>query len=412
LLHGGLSTAELYRVSDRGRQLSKRDIIVFLFKWKYSLIGYFLFVVATVTTFVYLLPQKYEATASVLIESNRAPVMRSDMAPGVEELSVLNSEASIILSKTVLSSAVDEVGIAESGEPPTTIEQLIDALGAWLEDVGLSEPMTPREELIRKLEKDLGVAPLPNSNVIAITFSGKDPKRTAQIVNAVTNNYIQHHLKIFSSAGTSQVYRLQVERLGRELDRRRKELADYKRTTSVSALDDTMHSLVQLQGSLTSDLEKARLDLAELRTRFGPGHTKVSVAAAKVESIKRTLTETQGKLQKLELQQEKVQQLELGSASSEKSYQEYQKRYEEERLNDLANPDVVNVRVIEYATMPTRADHSRLFYIALAVAGGFILSLAIAFVREYFDHRVSDPDTVAQLLGAPTLGSVERVGRF
>lgn len=392
--------------------MSKRDIIIFLFKWKYSLIGYFLLVVAAVTLFVYLFPQKYEATASVLIESNRAPVMRSDIAPGVEELSVLNSEAAIILSKTVLSSAVDEVGISKSEEPPTTMERLIEAFGTWLDEVGLSEPMTPREQMIRKLEKDLAVAPLPNSNVITITFSGKNPQWTAQIVNAVTDNYIQHHLKIFSSAGTSQVYRLQVDRLRHELDRRRKELADYKRTTSVSALDDTIHSLVQLQSSLSSDLEKARLELAELRTRFGPGHSKVSVATDKVESIKRTLAETQGKLQKLELQQEKVQELEHGSSAIEKSYQEYQKRYEEGRLSDLANPDVVNVRVIEYAVAPTRADHSRIFYIALAVVGGFILSLAIAFIREYFDHRVSDPDAVAQLLGVPTLGSVERVGRF
>lgn len=392
--------------------MSKRDIIVFLFKWKYSLIGYFLFIVAAVTAFVYLLPQKYEATASVLIESNRAPVMRSDIAPGVEELSVLNSEAAIIKSNTVLSSTVDEVGIAESSEPPTMVEQVLDAFGAWLEKIGLSEAMTPRDELIRKLEKDLVVEPLPNSNVITITFSGKDPKRTAQLVNTVTNNYIRHHLKIFSSAGTSQVYRLQVERLGKELERRRKELADYKRTTSVSALDDTMHALVQLQSSLTSDLEKARLELAELRSRFGPGHTKVTTSAEKVESLKRALTEAQSKLQKLELQQEKVQQLEVGSGSIEKSYQEYQKRYEEERLNDLANPDVVNVRVIEYAAEPTRANHSRLFYIILAAIGGLILSLAIAFIREYFDHRVSDPHAVAQLMGVPTLGSVERVGRF
>ena len=37
-----------------------------------------------------------------------------------------------------------------------------------------------------------------------------------------------------------------------------------------------------------------------------------------------------------------------------------------------------------------------------------MLSVAIAVIREYFDHRVTDPDMVAQLLGVPTLGSVER----
>jgi hypothetical protein len=36
----------------------------------------FCLVVASVTALVYLLPQKYDAMSSLLVESNRAPVMR------------------------------------------------------------------------------------------------------------------------------------------------------------------------------------------------------------------------------------------------------------------------------------------------------------------------------------------------
>lgn len=390
--------------------MTKRDIIVFLFKWKYSLIGYFLFVVVAVTAFVYLLPQKYPAKAVVLVESSRAPVMRSDIAFGVEQLSVLNSEISIILSKTVLSSAVDKVGVGEgNNEPPDMMDRIVGAVIGWMEEVGLKERMTPREGLIRRLEDKLKVEPLANSNIITISFAGENPDRITQIVNAVTDSYIDHHLKVFSSAGTSGVYRLQIERLERERDRRRKKLEDYKQETSISAVNDTMRALVQAQSELTSDLSRARRDLAELRTRFGPGHTKVSLAEARVESVKSSLEETQGKLQKLELQEARIRDMELGISSTEKSYQEYRKRYEEERLNDIGNPATTNVRIVEYATVPTRPDHSRIFYVALSIAGGIMLSLAIAVIREYFDHRVTDPDMAARLLGIPTLGSVERI---
>jgi uncharacterized protein involved in exopolysaccharide biosynthesis len=388
--------------------MSKRDVILFLFKWKYSLIGYFLFVVASVTALVYVLPQKYEAMSAVLVESNRAPVMRSDTAFGTKELTALNSAIAIIQSETVLSAAVDKVGIGESGEAPSTVELLIDDVVSWLEGVGLKEPMTPRDELIETLRDNLEAEPLAESNVITITLGGKNPKWITDIVNAVTDSYIAQHLRIFSSKGTSEVYRIQVERLANDLEDQRKKLAEYKRSASVSALNETRHALVLRQSELTSEMARAREELAELQTRFSPGHSKVRLAEEKVAAIQKSLADTQPKLRNLEVQEAAIEEMELGITSVEKSYQEYQARYEEARLNDLANPEVVNVRVIEYASAPTRAAHSRIFYVVLAVLGGAMLSVGIALIREYFDHRVDDLDEVSHLLGFPSLGSVER----
>jgi len=135
----------------------------------------------------------------------------------------------------------------------------------------------------------------------------------------------------------------------------------------------------------------------------------VSLALERIGSIERELEASELELQKLELQQGTIQAIELEMHSIEKSYQEYQRRYEDERLTDLANPEVVNIRIIDSATAPTQPIHSRIFYIAISVAGGFLLTLAIAFIREYFDHRIYDPDIVAEILGIPTLGSVERI---
>lgn len=392
--------------------MSKRDVIFFLFKWKYSLIGYFLFVVGAVTTLVYLLPQKYAAASLVLVESNRAPVMRLDDAYGVDESLALNSEVMIIRSGTVLSAAVDKLQLDKYEDPPSTIKLLIDPLINWIEEVGLKEPMTQRESWIKKLEDNLAVEPVPLSNVITISFKGKDPKQISEVVNTVTDSYIDHHLKIFSSAGASKVYGVQLERLKRELDVRRKQLADYKRKSDVSAVDETRRALVQTQSGFTSDLVTARNELAELKTLFRPGHTKIALAEERVANIERALSDTRPQLQSLELQTQEITEMELRISSLETSYQEYQKRYEEERFNELASPDVVNVRVIEYAAVPTRPGHSRIFYVIVSVLGGFVLSLAIALIREYFDHRVADPDEVAQLLGVPTLGSVERMGKL
>jgi capsular polysaccharide biosynthesis protein len=203
--------------------MTKRDIMVFLFKWKYSLIGYLVFVVAAVTVFVYLMPQKYDAAASVLIESNRAPVMRANPTLGIEEISVLNSEVAIIRSRTVLSAAVDKVGVGAKEEPPTMVELWLKRLSQWMEEVDLREPRTPRESMIEALEDDLVVSPLPASNVITLSLRGKSPQAVSALVNAVTDAYIAHHLKVFSSPGTADVMRQQLDRLGQDVNVRREE---------------------------------------------------------------------------------------------------------------------------------------------------------------------------------------------
>lgn len=389
--------------------MSKRDIIVFLFKWKYSLIGYLVFVVAAVTLFVYLMPQKYEADASVLVEANRAPLIRSDLVPAssTDELSVLNSEIAIIQSRTVLAAAVDKVGAGDNQEPPGSIELFLNAVSDWMVKVGLKEYMTDRESRIRGLEDDLDVEPVPNSSVIQISLKGKSPKLTAALVNAVTETYINQHLKVYSAAGTPELMQRQLERLARDLDKRRQELKLYKQQSSVLAMADTRHSLVELESELTLNINSARDSLAELQTRFGPKHTKVVLARQKLAELQAEQQRTAQKLQNLEAHDGRIREMELGITTLEKSYQDFQKRYEEGNLDSQANPQMVNVRVIEYASVPSRAKHSRIFYILLALAGGVLLSVGIALTREYFDHRVTDPDTVARILGVPTLGSIE-----
>ena len=95
--------------------MTKRDIVIFLFKWWRSLLGYWAFVIMLSVLLVYSLPQKYDAMAKVLVESNRAPLMRSDTAFGVENLSALNSNAAIIsgVLKVTLPSASNGQALLE-----------------------------------------------------------------------------------------------------------------------------------------------------------------------------------------------------------------------------------------------------------------------------------------------------------
>jgi len=408
-----------------GNPLTKRDIIIFIFKWSKGLFGYWFLIIGLSVLVVFTVPQKYEAVAKILIESNRAPVMRADMAFGLEQLSVLNSEVAIIRSNPVFAATAKRIEainkrkiakLAKAANQESSKKEvrsvaaleLYGKLGQWMVKVGLREQSSPREGLIRQLQTGLKIAPQPNSNVIAISYTSDDPQMAATIVNTITEKYINHHLKIFSSLGISEVYRLQIARMEDDLKTRRDELADYKRDKSVTALIETKRAQVQRQTQLIADLNNIERDLAELLTRFGKGHTKVVLAEERLLSTQQSLDEISERLQSLEVEEAAIRNMELEINSTELTIQNYKKLFQDEQMMNLANPEVVNVLIIEEAVTPTRPTHSRLYYIVLATIGGFLLSFAIAFIREYFDHRVTDPKVAAQLLGVPTLGSIEK----
>ena len=402
--------------------MTKRDLIIFIFKWSYGLLGYWFFIIGLSVLLVYTLPQKFEATAKILIESNRAPVMRADVAFGVEQLNVLNSEVAIIRSNPVFQATADRIeainkrkqanaeNAAEADDSGLVagLLELVDRFMGWMIDVGLREQSSPREKLIQGLESRLKIAPQANSNVIAISYTSDDPKMAATIVNTITEKYIDHHLKIYSSLGISEVYRLQIERMENDLKSRRDELADYKRVNAVTALNETKRAQVQRQTQLSAEQRGIEQQLAELLTRFGQGHTRVQLTEERLQTVQRSLDEITRKLQELEVVESVIRNMEIEINSIELSTQSYKKLFQDEQLVNLANPDVVNVLIIEEAVAPTRPTHSRLYYIVLATIGGFMISVAIAIIREYFDRRVTDPRVAAQLLGVPTLGSIEK----
>ena len=90
------------------------------------------------------------------------------------------------------------------------------------------------------------------------------------------------------------------------------------------------------------------------------------------------------------------------------TYRTHKEIYEEARLNKRSNPELINVRLVEYSSVPPKPTRPHLFFIAISVLAS--LPLAVAFIPEYLDHCVNDPETAERALGISGLGSVEQFG--
>jgi uncharacterized protein involved in exopolysaccharide biosynthesis len=183
--------------------MTLRDIFVFLFKWKGTILGVLVTVTAGVAALAYLMPPSYQATSTVLIERSGAGASPVTYLPNQSMTEVLNTEAAIIKSTPVLNAVVDEL---RPHEKLVKAPGFVDGVRDWLIGVGLLDGLSARARWVENFERQIKVKPGVQSNILTISFSQEDPVWAQNVVNSVTQNYIRHHSNIFSSRGLSDFY--------------------------------------------------------------------------------------------------------------------------------------------------------------------------------------------------------------
>lgn len=368
----------------------------------------FVFIVAVAILMQYISPQPFSAKAVVLVEHNRAPMMRADISPGLQTVDVLNTQVDIILSHTVIANAVDMVKPHERPEKPGFIKDMKKSFRSALVSVGLSDEATKRDNWIRYLLKNVSVKALVSSSIIHIKYTDENPDWSSDMVNAIVQSYIKHHVELYNSSGTAEVYKRQMDQLLSQLVEHRKALDKYNQSEDVAATSELRKSLIQRQSALQERIAVREHELGDLLLRFSAEHEKVIALKGQIEANRQEISGIQEQMQNLEENLSETTQMRLNIETEEALYRSYKRRYDEERLKELANADLINVRVVELSTPAVRPDHSRLFYIAIAVIGAFIFSFGIAFIFEYFDRRVSSSGIAEEILDVPELGSIDK----
>ena len=399
--------------------MTKRDIFTFYFKWQFTILGMTAFVVVLVILLVYLFPPSYRGESSVLVQQNRSPTLRSVFAPGLNTAEVLNTEVQLVMSRTVMAAVVDK--LEPHNKPPRQTDGssftdymtgFLKAVTRSMNNLGLTTPFEPRERWIRRLRKNVVAKPIINSDVIEITYQDQDPEWAARITNAITKAYIQHHLDVYSEKGGSVRFQQQLDEARSEIARRSKELSDFKQRASAPAIDDSQRAALKELSGLREQLAAYGTQLTEALTRFEPDHSEVVLLRAQIDHLNGLVVDVENRLLSLEMKGAEIDKIKLELNSEEEHYRNLKTQYEMVRLNARSGADQVNVSVIDYSPVPETPVYSRLFFILVSFPAAFMLAMTIAVIREYFDRRVTDPETAEAFLGVPELGSIERFGVF
>jgi len=242
-----------------------------------------------------------------------------------------------------------------------------------------------------------------------VSYANENAELAADIVNTIVSSYIEHRLEIFSPQSTANIYRAQMDQIMAQLTERRQLLDELNQSEDINAAAEQRRSLLQQRSLLMERIVGAEVELADLRLKFGPGHDRIRSINELISTYQNEIESIETELQLLESMQSQTVQMRLNIQAEESLYQAYKTRYDEERLKEFANSDLVNVRVVEHATVAERPDHSRLFYVVLGSMGALILSFGFGLLFEYLDRRITNINTAENILGIGSLGSIREL---
>lgn len=388
------------------------EVFSFVFKRLTTLLLVFMFVVTATTAFAYLFPPIYEASASVLVERNRIPTMRTELAPGLEMVEVLNSEAEIATSRRVVETVVDEVAPHLRPVSDSALRRMVDDFRNFLDEAGLVKRLEPRERWIARLDRTLEAKAVPNSNVLEIAYADEEPELAARIVNAAVDAYFDHRWLVYRASGETEFFENELQQVTARLGERRQRLDSVRDELGLEAIQQERDLASRTRAELVARLAAGRQELDEALARYQRGHPQVEAARLRLESVGNEIATIEARLRGLEARTAEVDQLEMLITADEETFRHYKIKADEALLSEAGNNYLTNARPIDAASVPQSPKFSRLFIVTISIPVGVLMAFSVAFIREYFDRSLSSEREAERAVQVPCFGSVPQIGLF
>lgn len=411
-----------------------------------------------------VLPKRYSATATVVIDAKPDPVSAlSAMYSNATTLpSYLATQADILASDRVARRVVRNLRLADSTKTRLEWQDQTGGVGsieAWLADI---------------ISTNVRVKPGRESNLITVSYDDPSPKNAATMANAFVQAYMDTILELKTNpAKQYNVFFDEQAKQAREtLERAQKKLTDYQHEKGMtvnderidvenSRLNDLSAQLVAVQGlssesanrqqqarssadrlqdvltspvigSLKSDLARAQGQLGDLGSRLGDNNPQIIGLKSNIAELKaRIAAETEritggvtvsNRINQareadlraaLEAQRAKVIELKASRDhllilsndvdNAQKAYDALIQRMNQSALE--SSDRMPNVNVLNVAEEPAKPSSPRVMLnVIIAFFVGLLLAVIVTLLVEHFDRRVRVIDDINLYLGEPVVG--------
>ena len=147
-----------------------------------------------------------------------------------------------------------------------------------------------------------------------------------------------------------------------------------------------------------------------LRTELAKSRSELPTLRARASATAQFLSANRTKARRLEQIGETQQTLLREAKQAEENYMVYARKREEARISDALDAQrIVNVAIAEEATLPAeRSGPRRAMLLLLGMGLAALVSVALAFIKDYLTPSYRTPSEVQASLGLPVLASMPR----
>jgi uncharacterized protein involved in exopolysaccharide biosynthesis len=204
-----------------------------------------------------LLPKRYDATASVLIDARDEQTMAPRGMSPRERAGYIFTQMDLIQSGKVANKVVRDLKLASQPGVREEWERDTGGVGSVEEWVAAN--------LLEKLKVDSGA-----SNIITIKFSSNDASKSAAVANAFAKAYLDVALELRTepSREAGQWFDEQLKTLRADLTSAQSKLAAWQKEKGVVGVEDRMDVEVSRLNEVSGELTRQRAAMMDAQTRF------------------------------------------------------------------------------------------------------------------------------------------------
>lgn len=214
-----------------GQRLTGREILDTLFRQKWTILLLWTLVAGATAAYVVLSPAEYETEMTILVKDKRVDLLSDGPKPdSVASDTQLATEIQLLSSRELFRAVAVKTGLGKPGSE-ADIESAVTAL-----------------------KRKIRISPVLKSSLISVKYSDSNAKRSADVLQALADGYLNRHLELHSSPGSFEFFSKQTEEYAAKLREAHDRLLAFQSKSNIVLLpeqrDLTLRKLLELEAGL------------------------------------------------------------------------------------------------------------------------------------------------------------------
>jgi succinoglycan biosynthesis transport protein ExoP len=227
-------------------------------RWR-TIAAFTLLVVAIVVTASLLMKPQYEAVGKVVFhrESDSGVLgfkgIDTSLVEDPEDRAAIDTQIGILETDALASQVINDLRLDKNPKFTGPVQQPVN-----------------EDRLVKAIHNNLTISKVKGTRLIEIRFRSTDPKLAADIVNQLTNSYVDHYYKSEFQASTqiSEFLASQLKELQAKVEESREKLIDYQKENGIFGLDDKQNIVTSKLDDLNRDLTAAEADRVQKEVNY------------------------------------------------------------------------------------------------------------------------------------------------